>query len=736
MSSPMSTDSLLESFPTFGHPRISALEYAGQVGAMRKQSTSVSEVLLKRKSTASTHREKTRPPTTAGSELEASELSPPVHFIDEFGCQQRRRGTFINHTPRDFEMRPSKMVEVYRPSRTDNENYSRPLSRQGSHVSTSPMLASQLGNSRIHPYTMGKALNISGGMPAEFDSVEVSSTSSPDVFMPSSKSNRRSMSAPPSKVLMYEPSVTSPTTQPGREPSLRSTSLGSHPPQEKKRQRRQTPFKIAPPKQRDGPRHAPMEPWVAEHPRRDTIEAIGDVPFDMNREVSAEMGTFGVIQRYFDSQGGGPVVCPKPGNDTHSPIQPGNQISEQNVKKPYREPIAIYPIGNLDSLDDPPPVPQRSPKRLTNPAFPLHPKSRLSACVDFDSGADGKPSPNGNENDVLHVQKKRASTRLNARQAGWVGSSNMGKMAPPILGHYALIANSDLGLNDLSNILMHTGPPPEPQVMSKQRKKKGMKLFKKQRKTLAARVGSVEGSPQRARKQPAVPACAREMTTSGGARHLKIVIPTETPSGSPVSKLRTQRRSRHVSFTFTEEMLNPLASPEVERMISTSDTPATPERSVSIPVPLSPRSPKRPAVSPKFVPVEDHPLASRDDQTRARKLRDLQRIKRKPVPIRTTSEQHQDTSTGASPSATLTPEPAVDVHIDSAHGDSGIDEEVPADKVSLLQDRIVSLQRQNTQLTEALAKIVGLQLEDGDLKCEDVLKAFRQIRMLQGGTVV
>jgi hypothetical protein len=124
------------------------------------------------------------------------------------------------------------------------------------------------------------------------------------------------------------------------------------------------------------------------------------------------------------------------------------------------------------------------------------------------------------------------------------------------------------------------------------------------------------------------------------------------------------------------------------------------------------------------VPVKDHPLASRDEQTRARKLRDLQRIKRKPVPARTPSEQHlEDATAGALPTPAHTPEPA--------HEDEGIEEESPSDKMGRLQDKVVSLQRQNTQLAEALAKIVGLKLTDGDLKSEDVLKAFRQQKVLR-----
>jgi len=711
-----STDNLLNSFPMFGHPGISALEYAGQVDKMREQSTRVSEVSLKRKSTTtSTHNENTSPPTTAGAEQDDIEISPPVHYIDEFGCQQRRRGTFINHTPRNFEMRSSKPVDVYRPSRAGSENYSRPLSRQSSMASGSPAISSQEGQSPSpNAATFGKISTINGAVTA-LDSTKVGLSSSPEVYVPSTKTHRRSLSAPLSKILTYQSSAADSTHHPSREPSLRSTSLSDHQPQEPKRQRRQTPFKVVASTQISGPRHAPLEPWVAEHRRKGTTDTVGDVPFDMDREVSAEIGTFGVIQRYFDSQGGGPVSTPKPVPEIVPPSPPSIPLPVSpgsTLRKPFMEPIAIYPIDELGLPDDPPPVPDRSPKRLTNPAFPAHTKSKMSTDSDFKVAAEGAYSPYDKAR--LMVGQPRAA------------SANGGRLAPAILGHDAQLASSDLRLNALSYFLKHTGPSPEPPASTKQRKKKGMGLFKvKQRKSLAARVGSVEGSPQRARTRPVVPSCAREMTTSGGARHLKIIIPTETPRtsqviGLPASKQRAQRHSRHISISFTEEMLNPLASPAVERMISTFDTS---ERSCSTPVPKSPRSPKRSPKSPKLVPVKDHPLASRDEQTRARKLRDLQRIRRKPVPTRTPSEQQRDTTAGALPTPAHTPEPVTN----TSHEDEGIEEESPNDEVGRLQSKVVSLQRQNTQLAEALAKIVGLEIEDRELRSEDVLKAVEQI---------
>jgi hypothetical protein len=754
-----STDNLLNLFPMFGHPGISALEYAGQVDALREQNQRLSEVSHKRKSSTSTQDKNATAATTPGEE-ELVELSPPLHFIDEFGCQQRRRGTFLNHTPRNYELRSSQPpVEVYRPStRAESENYSRPLSRQSSMASGSPALTSHHGHSMsTNSSSFGQRSTLDHETVAELDTTEVGVTSSPEVYRPSTKSHRRSLSAPHGKVLTYQPGAATSTNQPCRDPSLRSTSLPEHQPQEKKRQRRQTPFKLITTKQINVPRHSPMEPWVAEHRRKgttETIETIGDVPVDMNRELSAEFGTFGVIQRYFDSQGGGPVSAADINSDhqpSKLPVTPPPACDVPLPRTPTR------PIDELRLPDDPPPLPDRSPKRMTNPAFPLSPRTLRVRDSDFNIAAEGHYSPYDTDNENLHVAKKRTKEeRPDVGQVPWIGSPTVGRLAPPILGHDAITASSELCLNDLAHWLRHTAPKTETQKLTKEQKKKGMKLFKvKQRKSLAARVGSVEGSPQRARNRPAIPSCTKEMTTAGGARHLRIIIPTESPPGSQAVTLPlNRRRSRHISISFTEEMLNPLASPEVERMISTFEMP---ERSVSAPIPRSPRSPKRPPRSPKPIPVDDrdHPLAvspSRDELTRARKLRDLQRIKRKPLPDQTSlksskslpnqtslessrslkstkslKEQQADPSTtGALPTPAHTPEPTVPGS--SEDGDEGMTVDSPEQKVERMQDQMLYLKRQNTQLAEALATIVGLQLNDGDLKSEEVLKAFRQIR--------
>jgi hypothetical protein len=714
----------------FGHPGISALEYAGQVDAMKEEKRS-SEIALKRKSETSAQDQTTNTANVAGTEAEGGEVSSPLHFIDEFGCQ-RRRGTFMNHTPRSFEMRSGQTLEVYRPTRVESENYSRPLSRQSSRASGSPAIPGQHGHSSsFNSGTFGNRSALNHDDVAELDSTEIGLSSSPEVYAPPTKSHRRSLSTPPSRVLTYQPGATSSPPQSGRKLSLPGTSSSNPQPQEKKRQRRQTPFKLNTWKQTTGSRHAPLEPLVAEHRRKQEVETIGDVPVDMDREVSAEMGTFGVIQRYFDSQGGGPVSTPKKPTHTWSTsastiVAP--TLHGSSLHKSFMDPIADYNIDELKLPDDPPPVPGRSPKRITHPVFPINNEPRRVRDSDFIVAAEGEYSPYDTD-ESLHVTEPGTPERQPVGQIPWVGSSGLGRLAPPILGHDAITACADMCLNDLSYYLRNTGPKLEPELMTKEQKKAGMRLFKvKQRASLATRFGSVEGSPQRARNRPAVPSCAKEMTTSGGAKHLRIVIPTESSIGNQATTLsipnkRPPRRSRHIPISFTEEMLNPLASPEVERIISNFDKPEppdTPNRAASVPLPMSPRSPKRSPISLKPVPVKEHPLSSRDEMTRARKLRDFQRVKRKPVPTDTPSGQ----TTGSLPTPAQTPEPTAT----SSFEDEGVAEDSPASKMERLQGRVVTLQRQNTQLAEALAKIVGLELEDGDLKSEDVLDAFRKIK--------
>jgi hypothetical protein len=84
--------------------------------------------------------------------------------------------------------------------------------------------------------------------------------------------------------------------------------------------------------------------------------------------------------------------------------------------------------------------------------------------------------------------------------------------------------------------------------------------------------GQSRGQVQTERMRHVVVDCAREMTTTSGVKHLRIVIPldrgVQDQVALPVARSTSKRRSRHLSTSWTEEMLNPLASHAIERVIA------------------------------------------------------------------------------------------------------------------------------------------------------------------------
>lgn len=566
---------------------------------------------------------------------------------------------------------------------------------------------------------------------------------------------RRSISSPLTKIITYQPrqarAIISNSHQ-KREVRVRSTSTPNHDLKERKQSRRQTPYKVTGPGANTGAPYALLEPWVVKH-ERDASSSNSDMPTQEDLEKLEEVAPLGVIQKYFESQADSRESSLRRVRHRHTPSPPKMPLPHSpDPTLRNQDPVAIFPIEDLDIVTDiPPAVPERSPKRLTNPRFPIRKESVTSVDSDFARAAEGQFTEYDQIDFAVRPPKKRSQPYGSVGQAARAGSSYLGRMAPPILGHDALTASSDLGLNDLSYYLKHTGPKLDLQTTGRPRAKSGPKIFKVKRKSLAARVGSVEGSPQRARQKPRVPTCAREMTTSGGAKHLKIIIPRLSGTDNialpvAISGSQHQRnRSRNMSLSFTEDMLVPrLASPAVERAIQGFSSHHRASRSFSAPNIMDSaasalRKEKRPPISPRPIPVVEHPLAehplTREEQTKARKLRDLNRIRRKEVPstisVSTSTQQcRSDTGPGALPTPRQTPEPVFDstVEIRVLDDDDACTEDSPSEKMTRLQERVILLQRQNTDLTAALAKIVGLELEDGDLEPEHVLQTFRRCR--------
>lgn len=762
-----STETLINSFPMFGHPGISALEYAGTLAASKNKTRRASATsadrlttALKRKSTAETHDDNTKTTAAAATgKVEQALPLAPVHYIDEFGAQRKRKGMFVNHTPRDFDMRAPQNIEVYRPSTSSsNENYSRPrINSQNSRSSSAGPCLEQ------------KRLTVNPDAPVELDSTEVGIASSPTMFASSSPMSpevyrpmaapphRRAISSPMTKIITYQPrqarTIISNSYQ-KREVKVRSTSTPDHDLKEKKQSRRQTPYKVTAEANTKAP-YASLEPWVAKHERNASrSDTNSDMPTQEDLEKLEEVAPLGVIQKYFDSQADSRESSLRRVRHRHTPSPPKMPLPHSpDPTLRSKEPIAIFPIGDLElTTDVPPAVPERSPKRLTGPRFPIRKESITSVDSDFARAAEGQFRECDYRDSEIQVPKQRNHAQVGVGQAARAGSSNLGRMAPPILGHDALTASSDLGLNDLSYYLKHTGPKSDTQATSRQRTRGGPKIFKVKRKSLAARVGSVEGSPQRARQKPKVPTCTREMTTSAGAKHLKIVIPRLSGTDNlalPIAVPGAQNqkhRSRPISLSFTEDMLVPaLASPAVERAIQGFSSYDRASRSFSAPNIMdvaanAMRKGKSPPISPKPIPVFEHPLAehpvSREEQTKARKLRDLKKIRRKEVPSTisvstSTQQRNSDTGPGALPTPRQTPEPTVGSS-EELVGESAVEievvEEASAEKMFRLQERVVYLQRQNSALTAALAKVVGLEMENGDLEPEYVLQTFRRCR--------
>ena len=468
----------------------------------------------------------------------------------------------------------------------------------------------------------------------------------------------------------------------------------------------------------------------------------------MDIDTVGEVSTFRAIQGYFNNEK--LVSSCEEGTLNQQPSSPSDILLSTSPRSYLPSPSTEATVNlRAEQLSVPeestPGLPSRNPKRLHFPS--TSPKHTLTNSM--------HGLPNTPTEQKLVIPKRRAQDSTPEAQAARVGSSTLGRMAPPILGHVALCATADL--NDLSYYLKNTGPTPEPQPHRRQRiqKKAGFKMFKassSRKSSLAARVGSVESSPRSKvgteRQRTVTPACAKEMTTSSGTKHLEIMVPSDDFLTDQIITLPVSmqgegqnRLSKCVSITWTEEMLNPLASPTLERVISKLNEPETKFRTAK-----SQRGPKIPKHSPivrKPVPVRDegHPLAdvdrtsSRQEQTRARKLRDLNKARSR----HSAESKDEDRILGAPHTIAKSPifttehgthktETANERDEDELLGD--LEDDIDAAcRTDLLKDRVISLQRQNTELAEALARIVGFESEDGDLDPREVLSAYKRIKM-------
>jgi hypothetical protein len=742
--------SLAENTVMFGHPGISALEFAGS----REQRKSVQKTLeLRGKATVMlpvATQDDSRPLSlsadTAGSEMVQGEDS------QEVSAMQRRRGTFINHTPRTFEMRSPTRTEFSTRNSKDRSSQAYTSSYSSAEASKTTSSSQQWHKST----PSSPSFQDMTGNPAELDSKEISCVLSEKPASQSRTSTQPSVGDSLASTIAGTPKTLS-TSRNSRATTM--TASSGYRQNTGKRLRRQTPYKILTfgSDSRNGP-HSPLQPWMAQRDNVAIESSTSESPPKLNDdEEIAGLSATRAIQEYFDSQK--PLQIRKLPDRQCSSSLPNTPLPFLSAPvSPTSPHLPIFPLLEVEraAIQDPAPdLPMRSPKRLNDPCTPHH-----HHCPSQDNNNSSSDNSDFASASQSHYSPNRAlPSPIRLGRPARAGSSTLGRMAPPILGHHALTATTHL--NDLSFYLKNTGPSVETHGQGR-KKKAGLGMFKVGgKKSLVQRVGSVEGGPrvkmrgsqdrgqvQTERMRPVLADCAREMTTTSGVKHLRIVIPSDRgvqDVALPVARSNSKRRSRHVSISWTEEMLNPLASHAIERVIADCNAMGTMGDDGRVPViiPLeSPRGEVGGVEADVDVDVDSHPLATRKEVTRARKLSDLRRMKRS---IEGFKSEHTTTeaperclrpvrmgSVGSDGDSVKVEEKDLE-RKDEEHDRFGPEDEDLLRKIGRLQQRALALQRQNRELAEALARIIGYEVRDGDeLGAMDVLRVYRQLGIGRG----
>ncbi|PVH99243.1 hypothetical protein DM02DRAFT_615193 [Periconia macrospinosa] len=275
-------------------------------------------------------------------------------------------------------------------------------------------------------------------------------------------------------------------------------------------------------------------------------------------------------------------------------------------------------------------------------------------------------------------------------------------------GHELLIKDDQL--NDLNYFLRNTGPPTLPVKPSKRKAFGFGMLGKKGHEDQAQDTQSPKaGVPPVPALPPMLPVCAREERTKNGTRYVKILIPEDHDSHgqtkpSPIADENRQSKRYSANCVWTQEMLNPLGSSPVEDVIagyaSSSPSDSSPSGSPKTVV-HTPRSPKPSRRLPARVPVNSHPLAgTRQDRTRARKLRDLHKSRTTTMLLDYGSEANHNEEYS-------TPQRRQQVLVDSKEW--------------------VRLQRLNKELARELATAAGLEENGEGFTPEYVLEVFQMV---------
>ncbi|EMD69096.1 hypothetical protein COCSADRAFT_186093 [Bipolaris sorokiniana ND90Pr] len=704
--SSVSTERILNSFPMFGNTGWSALQYAGTFYDIRNRTSTTSDS-FESTSTFSMYDENT-PPTTADTQPAAFDLSPPIVSKYDVKTQKRGKGTFLNHTPRSYEMKTPRTMDAYGSLGHSREKYScHRMFGCAVSVNESTIFASSCGYSSSAESCQGDyKISILPATPVELDSKEIASPSSREGHLLSVKPIQRSSSLPVARALKYEPCVALPSGYTRYEVGGWSTKPQTNHSPDRKYSGRRVSFKVTAPDSRSTSRHASLESLSTKNRRKASREVLGEVPQRETKHVG-NVAVFGVTQEYLDSQVGEPFSTSETfhaySSDSREMLVP--ELPKRSISAPVKKQYARYAAEESDMREALPALLCRGPKSVTPSGFPFHIASSLPVVGENGSLDQGQDALSRNVHIWNDVNKARGPKYLDVGKSGQKDHPPVGRLAPPILSHEALTANANLGLNDLSYYLKHTGPSPTESKHPKLRqRKRSMKFFraKERKKQAPAHRGP---SPQRLAEQtPINPAWVREMKTSGGVRHLRIVIPmTEnecdmTVEPVPALPIQGQQHTRHVSSNgFEEDTLCPPENSAVHHILYGSSEAAM--RSFS------------------------EPHMTYQEQARPRKLRDSQHEKHRLAPDSYYSGNIKGKYRGSFAEVPAYTTDAFHDAIMHAYDDEGFEEEDSMRRTERLEERVMLLQRQNMRLMEALARIVGVVLEHDDLDCEMMMRA-------------
>ncbi|KAF2263454.1 hypothetical protein CC78DRAFT_275845 [Lojkania enalia] len=454
--------------------------------------------------------------------------------LPEPRSSQRPRGTFVNHTPRTFEVDSTKRIDISRTIALDNEphapcanSYEATVSVPSREMQPSPSTSLvPLSPTKSYVLFPSKALTEADHRPpikehqSQVPPSPASSQSFPEFHHGSLSTRSSNKSLSRSQGLVR-------TTAVRRPRKVES--------QRRHNRNHQTHFQI----------HGPEAPKIG----RDATAT--PMPKDSVNAIGQQSNTY-AIQQYYDLQ---------------------RTSVEHSEASGYER--------SIESTND-----------------------------DFASAASGQYSPWNENQDVSGPQGASYVTQTLSTE-----SPTHRRVAPPIPPNEALTASTEL--SDFNYYLRNTGPPSLDDQQRKLKKKRSafkLGMFKFGRKDGSTKDRSPSAS------EPRQDSHVRRAQTSRGAKHLEILI-QDPPNIQPDT---IEHLPNQASDLFTEEMFNPLGSATIERVISDSnaEVPSSPGQ-------VGLRSLRRWPIEAKLIPIHDHPLSTRKEKTRDRKLRDLKKIKEK-----------------------------------------------------------------------------------------------------------